>query len=71
MLYLPRLTVLVTIEADQPGAWFPGPLGPYQAWFPGICLSRDLKLAKVPGNSMKRPFCFGVFWGVIYKKLFS
>jgi len=28
-LYLPRLTVLVSIEADRPGAWFPGPLGPY------------------------------------------
>ena len=36
MLYLPRLAVLVTIVADRPGAWFPGPLGPYQAWFPGI-----------------------------------
>ena len=39
MLYLPRLTVLVTIEPDRPGAWFPGLLGPYQAWCPGICLS--------------------------------
>ena len=29
MLYLPRLAVLVRIEADRPGAWFPGPLGPY------------------------------------------
>jgi hypothetical protein len=36
MLYLPRLAVLVRIEADRPGAWFPGPLGPYQAWFPAI-----------------------------------
>jgi len=72
MLYLPRLTVLVTIEADRPGAWFPGPLGPYQAWFPAICPSRDFKPAKVPGNPMKTPFCFGVFWGVIFKKkLFS
>jgi hypothetical protein len=25
MLYLPRLAVLVSIEADRPGAWFPGP----------------------------------------------
>ena len=62
MLYLPRLAVLVTIVADRPGAWFPGPLGPY------LCLSRDLKRAKVPGNPMKSPFCFGVFWGVIFKK---
>jgi hypothetical protein len=35
-LYLPRLAVLVSIEADQPGAWFPGPLGPYTALFPAI-----------------------------------
>jgi hypothetical protein len=28
MLCLPRLTVLVSIEADRPGVWFPGPLGP-------------------------------------------
>ena len=26
MLFLPRLAVLVRIEADRPGAWFPGPL---------------------------------------------
>jgi hypothetical protein len=64
--YLPRLAVLVSIATDRPGAWFPGPLGPYQAWFPGIDLSRDFKRAKVPGNPMKSPFCFGVFWGVIY-----
>jgi len=63
MLYLPRLTVLVTIEADRPGAWFPGILGPYQAFVSGIYLSRDFERAKVPGNPMKSPFCFGVFWG--------
>ena len=40
----------------------------YQTWFPAICLSRDLKRAKMPGNSMKSPFCFGVFLGVISKK---
>ena len=33
VLYLPRLTVLVTIEADRPEAWFPSPLGPYEALF--------------------------------------
>ena len=43
-------------------------LGPYQAWFSAICFSRDFKRAKVPGNPMKSPFCFGVFWGVILKK---
>jgi hypothetical protein len=63
VLWLPRLTVLVSIEADQPGAWFPGSLGPYQAWFSGIQLSRDFELVKVPGNPMKSPICFGVFWG--------
>ena len=68
MLYMPRLTVLVSIEADRPGAWFPGPLGPYQAWFPAIWLSRDFKRAKVPVNPMKTPFCFGVFLGVKFKK---
>jgi hypothetical protein len=68
MLYLLRLTVLVTIEADRPGAWFPGPLGPYLTLFLAICLSRDFKRAKVPGNPMKSPFCFGVFWVHILKK---
>jgi hypothetical protein len=67
-LYLPRLTVLVSIEADRPGAWFSGPLGPYQAWFPAIYLSRDFKRAKMPGNPMKSPFGFGVFLGVKFKK---
>jgi hypothetical protein len=72
MLYLPRLAVLVTIVADRPGAWFPGQLGPYQACFPAICLSRDFKHAKMPGNPIETPLCFGVFWGVIFKKkLFS
>ena len=70
MLYLPRLAVLVRIEADRPGAWFPGPLGPYLTWFPAIYLSRDFKLAKVPGNPMETPFCFGVFWGVIFEKIY-
>jgi len=68
MMYLPRLTVLVTIVADRPGAWFPGPLGPYLTWFPAICLSRDFIRAKVPGNPIKSPFCFGVFWGSYSKK---
>jgi hypothetical protein len=63
VLYLPRLAVLVTIVADRPGACFSGPLGPYQAWFPGICLSRDFKHEKVPVNPMKTPFCFVSFLG--------
>jgi len=63
VLCLPRLTVLVSIEADLPGAWFPGPLGPYHVWFSGIGLNRDFERVKVPGNPMKSPFCFGVFWG--------
>jgi hypothetical protein len=72
MLYMPRLTVLVSIEADRPGAWFPGPLGPYQAWFHAISLSREFKRAKVPVNPMKTPFCFSVFLRVKFKKnLFS
>jgi hypothetical protein len=63
VLCLPRLAVLVNIEADRPGAWFPGLLGQYRAWFPGIQLSRDFERVKVPGNPMKSPFCFGAFWG--------
>jgi hypothetical protein len=30
VLCLPRMTVLVSIEADRPGTWFPGLLGPYR-----------------------------------------
>ena len=70
MLYLPRLAVLVRIEADRPGAWFSGQLDPYQALFPGSCLNRDLKHAKMPVNPMKTAFYFGVFWGVIFKKIY-
>jgi hypothetical protein len=61
VLCLPRLTVLASIEADRPGAWFPGPLGPYPTWFPGIGLSRAFERVKVPGSPMKSPFCVGVF----------
>jgi hypothetical protein len=68
VLCLPRLAVLVSIEADRHGAWFPGLLGPYQAWFPGIGLSRDFRRKKIPGNLMKIPFCFRVFW---YRSLFA
>jgi hypothetical protein len=63
VLCLPRLAVLVSIEADRPGAWLPGPMGPFQNWFPGLQLSRDFERVKVPGNPMKSPFCFGIFWG--------
>jgi hypothetical protein len=61
VLCLPRLAVLVSIEADRPGAQFPGPLSPYQKFFTGISLSRDFERVKVPGNPMK--FCYGVFRG--------
>ena len=33
---LPQLAVLTSIKTNRSGAWFPGPLGLYQAWFPGI-----------------------------------
>ena len=65
MLCLPRLTVLVSIEADRPGAWFPGPLGPCAAWFPGIDFSWGFERVKVPGNPMKSPFCFWCLLGQI------
>jgi hypothetical protein len=72
VLCLLRLAVLVSIEADRPGARFPGPLGPYQAWFPDIQLSRDFERAKVPGTPTKSPFlfCF-LLGGQIHKKLFA
>jgi hypothetical protein len=63
VLCLPQLTVFVSIEADRPGAWIPGPLGPYPTLFPGIGLSREFERVKVPGNPMKSPFCVGVFFG--------
>jgi hypothetical protein len=56
MLCLPRLAVLVSTEADRPGAWFPGPLGLYPTWIPGIGLSRDFERLEVPENPMKSPF---------------
>ena len=67
-LYLPRLTVLVSIEADRPGAWFPGPLGPYKAWFPAIYLSWDFQRAKMPGNPIKSFWFWRLFNGKIQKK---
>jgi hypothetical protein len=63
-LYLPRLAFLVSIEADRPGAWFPGPLGLYAACFLGIDLCRDFERVKVPGNTMKSPFSFWCLLGV-------
>jgi hypothetical protein len=56
VLCLPRLTVLVSIEADRPGAWFPGPLGPYHAWFPGIGLSHVKHLMSCLNNLLKASF---------------
>jgi hypothetical protein len=68
VLCLPRLAVLVSIEADRPEAWFPGPLGLYRAWFPSIQLSRDYERVKVPGTPTESPFCFCFFWGVNFIK---
>jgi len=68
MLYLLRLAVFVTIEADRPGAWFSGQLDPYQALFPGSCLNRDLKHAKMPVNPMKTAFILASFGGSYSKK---
>jgi hypothetical protein len=72
VLCLPRLTALVSIEADRHAAWFPGPFDPYQTWIAGIYLSWGFELVKVPGNPMKSPFCFGVFWGFkVLRSLFA
>ena len=66
-LYLPRLSVLLSIAADRPRAWFPGPLGPYQAWFTGIQLISEFERVKAPGNPTKSPFGFVVVLGVKLK----
>jgi hypothetical protein len=71
VLCLPRLTVLVSIEADRPGIWFPGTLGPCHDCFIGIGLDRDFERVKVSGNPMKSPFYFGVFWGVKFLRSLS
>jgi hypothetical protein len=67
-LYLPRLAVLDSIDANRPGAWFPGPLVPYASWFPSIDLSRDFERVKVLGTPVKSPFCFGVFLAVNFSR---
>jgi hypothetical protein len=41
--YLARHAVLIGIDANRPGAWNPGSLGLYSAWFPSIKLPLDLK----------------------------
>jgi hypothetical protein len=50
VLYQQRLTILVSIQADRTGAWFPGSLGTHLIWFLFIGLSRDFERFKVPGN---------------------
>jgi len=66
-LYLPRLSVLLSIEADRHRAWSPGPLGPYQAWFTGIQLISEFERVKAPGNLLKSPFEFVAALGVKIK----
>ena len=60
---LPRLAVLVSIEADRPEAWLPDPLGSYQACFPGIQISRDFERVKIPGTLRKVRFILVSFVG--------
>jgi hypothetical protein len=62
VLCLPRMAVHVSTEADRPGAWFPGPLGPYTTRLPGIGLSRDFKRVKVPGNPHEKSV---LFWHIL------
>jgi hypothetical protein len=68
---VPRLTVLVSIEADRPRAWFPGPLGQYTAWFSGIDLSRVFERLKVPGNPMEVRFVLVSFGVKFLRSLFE
>jgi hypothetical protein len=54
-----------TGSSRQHRAWFPAPFGPFQAWFPGIQLSRDFERVKVPGSTMKSRFVLLSFRGQI------
>ena len=62
-LCLPRLSVLLSIEANRPRAWSSGPLGPYQAWFTGIQLISKFERVKAPGNPTKSRVGLLLFWG--------
>ena len=68
MLYLPRLAVLVRIEADRPGAWFPGPLGPYLTFFPPSSLVGTLNVRKYRETPWKLLFVLASFGGSYSKK---
>ena len=67
-VYLAQQLVLTSIDANRPKAGFPGPLGPYHAWFPCIFLISDFEQVKASGNPTKSPFRYGVIWGVKIKK---
>jgi len=62
-LYLPRLSVLLSIEANRPRAWFSGPLGPYQAWLTGIQLISEFERVKAPKTPRKVRLGLLLFWG--------
>jgi hypothetical protein len=67
-VYLPRLAVLVSIEADRPGAWFPGPLGQYKAWFPPSSLVGTLNVESAGKPHEKSVFVLASFGGSYSKK---
>jgi hypothetical protein len=69
MLYLPRLAVFVRIEADRPGTWFPGPLGPYlKLGFPPSSLVGTLNMRKCRETPRKLLFVLASFGGHNQKK---
>jgi hypothetical protein len=53
------------MEAYRPGAWFPGPLGPYHSWIPGIGYNWDFERVKVPWNPDKKSVLFLYLLGQI------
>ena len=63
MLYLRRLSFLLSIEVNQPRAWFAGPLGPHQAWFTGIYLISEFKRVIAPEYPTRSPIGFVAFKG--------
>jgi len=59
------VTVIISIKADRPGAWFPGLSGPYPTWLPGIGgLIRDfepneLELERIQSHMAQKPVLRG------------
>ena len=70
MLYLPRLAVLVSIEADRPGDWFPGPLVHIKLGFLPSSLVGTLNIRKYRETPWKLLFVLASFGESYSKKIY-